>query len=86
MVEYDNKFPNSYTIIAFSEISSSSSLTDISLCYFEACNTNQYTNMRMFKDHNREHSVQSTYTISSNDAPLATFVAKKKYKPVAQKV
>ena len=43
VVEYENKFPNYSTIIAFSEISSSPSPTDISLCYFEACNTNQCT-------------------------------------------
>ena len=86
VVEYENKFPNSSTIIAFSKILSSPSLTDISLCYFEACDTNQCTNTRMSEDRNREHSVRSTCTISSNDAPLATFVAKKKYKLVAQKV
>ena len=86
MVEYENKFPNSSTIIAFSEISSLPSLTDISLCYFEACDTNQCTNTRMSEDRNREHSLQSTCTISSNNAPLATFAAKKKYKLVARKV
>ena len=86
VVEYENKFPNSSTIIAFSEISSSPSPTDISLCYFEAWDTNQCTNTRMSEDRNSEHSLRSTCTISSNDAPLATFVAKKKYKPVAQKV
>ena len=58
VVEYENKFPNYSTIIAFSEISSSPSPTDISLCYFEACDTNQCTNTRMSKDRNREHSVQ----------------------------
>ena len=82
MVEYDNKFPDSSAIIAFSEISPSPSPTDISLCYFEACDTNQCTNMRMHNDRNREHSVQSTCMISRNDAPLATFAAKKKYKLV----
>ena len=86
VVEYENKFPNSSTIIPFSEISSLPSPTDISLCYFEACDTNQCTNTRMSEDRNREHSLRSTCTISSNDAPLATFAAKKKYKPVAQKV
>ena len=86
VVEYENKFPNYSTIIAFSKISSSPSPTDISLCYFEACDTNQCTNTRMSKDRDREHSVQSTCTISSNDAPLTTFVVKKMYKPVAQKV
>ena len=86
VVEYDNKFPISSAIIAFSEISSSPSLTDISLCYFEACDTNQCTNMRMSKDRNRKHSLWSTCTISSISAPLATFTVKKKYKPVAQKV
>ena len=86
VVEYENKFPNYSTIIAFSEISSSPSPTDISLCYFEDCDTNQCTNTRMSKDRNREHSVLSTCTISSNDAPLATFAANKKYKPVTQKV
>ena len=86
MVEYDNKFPDSSSIIAFSEILPSPSPTDISLCYFEACDTNQCTNTRMSKDHNCEHSVWSTCTISSNNAPLATFVVKKKYKPVARKV
>ena len=86
VVEYENKFPNYSTIIAFSEISSSPSPTDISLCYFEACDTNQCTNTRMPEDRNREHSLRSTCTISSNNAPLATFAAKKKYKPVAQKV
>ena len=86
VVEYENKFPDYSTIIAFSEISSSPSPTDISLCYFEACDTNQCTNTRMSKDSNREQSVLSTCTISSNDAPLATFAAKKKYKPVARKV
>ena len=86
VVEYENKFPNYSTIITFSEILFSPSPTDISLCYFEACNTNQCTNTRMSKDSNREHSVLSTCTISSNDAPLATFAAKKKYKPVPQKV
>ena len=40
----------------------------------------------MSKDRNREHSLRSTCTISSNDAPLATFAAKKKYKLVARKV
>ena len=82
VVEYDNKFPNSSAIIAFSEISPSPSLTDISFCYFEACNTNQCTNTRMHKDCNHKHSVRSTCMISSNDAPLTTFVVKKKYKPV----
>ena len=86
VVEYDSKFPDFSSIIAFSEILPLPSPTDISLCYFEACNTNQCTNMRMSKDRNREHSVLSTCTISSNDAPLATFAAKKKYKPVARKV
>ena len=83
VVEYENKFPNYSTIIAFSEISSSPSPTDISLCYFEACDTNQCTNTRMSKDRDWEHCVRSTCMISSNDAPLATFAAKKKYKPVA---
>ena len=86
VVEYENKFPNYSTIIAFSEISSSPSPTDISLCYFEACDTNQCTNTRMSKDRNWEHCVLSTCTISSNDAPLATFAAKKKYKPVTRKI
>ena len=86
VVEYENKFPNSSTIIAFSEILSSPSLTDISLCYFEAWDTNQCTKTRMSEDRNREHSLQSTCTISSNDAPLTTFTAKKKYKPVTRKV
>ena len=86
VVEYENKFPNYSTIITFSEISSLPSPTDISLCYFEACDTNQCTNTKMSKDRNREHSVLSTCTISSNDAPLATFAAKKKYKPIARKV
>ena len=86
MVEYDNKFPNSSAIIAFSEISPSPSPTDISLCYFDACDTNQCTNMRMHKDRDHEHSVRSTCTISSNSALLTTFAAKKKYKPVARKV
>ena len=86
MVEYENKFPNSSTIIVFSEISSSPSLTDISLCYFEACDTNQCTNTRKHKDHYRKHSVRSMCMISSNNTPLATFAAKKKYKPVARKV
>ena len=86
VAEYENKFSNSSTIIAFSEISSSPSPTDISLCYFEACDTNQCTNTRMSEDRNREHSLRSTCMISSNDAPLATFVAKKKYKLVARKV
>ena len=85
MVEYDNEFPLSSTITAFSEISPLPSPTDISLCYFEACDTNQCTNMRMSKDHNCEHSLWSTCTISSIDTPLATFVVKKKYKLVAQK-
>ena len=40
----------------------------------------------MSKDRNCKHSLRSTCTISSNDAPLATFAAKKKYKLVAQKV
>ena len=40
----------------------------------------------MSKDRNCEHSVQSTCMLSSNNTPLATFVAKKKYKPVARKV
>ena len=40
----------------------------------------------MSKDCNFEHSVQSTCMISSNDTLLATFAAKKKYKPVTQKV
>ena len=86
VVEYENKFPNYSTIIAFSEILSLPSPTDISLCYFEACDTNQCTNTRMSKDHNQEHCVLSTCMISSNDAPLATFAAKKKYKPVTRKV
>ena len=86
VVEYDNKLPDSSSIITFSEISPSHSLTDISLCYFEACDTNQCTNTRMSKDRNREHSLRSTCRITSNDAPLATFAAKKKYKPVARKV
>ena len=86
VVEYENNFPNSSTIIAFSEISSSPSPTDISLCYFEACDTNQCTNTRMSKDRNREHSLRFTCTISSNDTLLATFAAKKKYKLVARKV
>ena len=86
VVEYDNEFPLSSTITAFSEISPLPSPTDISLCYFEACNTNQCTNMRMSKDCNCEHSLQSTCTISSIDTPLATFVVKKKYKLVTQKV
>ena len=86
VVEYDNKFPTSSMITAFSEISPSPSLIDIYFCYFEACDTNQCTNMRMSKDHNREHSPWSTCTISSNDTPLVTFTAKKKYKLVAQKV
>ena len=85
VVEYENKFPNSCTIIAFSEILSSPSLTHISLCYFEACDTNQCTNTRMSEDCNREHSLRSTCTISSNDALLATFTAKKKYKLVAER-
>ena len=83
VVEYDNKLPDSSSIITFSEISPLPSPTDISLCYFEACDTNQCTNMRMSKDRNREHSVWSTCMISSNNALLATFAAKKKYKPVA---
>ena len=82
VVEYDNKFPVSLAIIAFSEISPLPSPTDISLCYFEACDTNQCTNTRMSKDHNHEHSLWSTCMIPSNDAPLTTFVAKKKYKLV----
>ena len=82
MVEYDNEFPASSMITAFSEILSLHSSTDISLCYFEVCDTNQYTNMRMSKDHNCKHSLQSTCMISSNNAPPATFAAKKKYKPV----
>ena len=86
MVEYDNKFPISSMITAFSEISPLPSPTEISLCYFEACNTNQCTNMRMSKDRNHKHSLQSTCTISSIDAPLMTFMAKKKYKPVTRKV
>ena len=40
----------------------------------------------MSKDRNREHCVLSTCRISSNDAPHATFAAKKKYKPVTRKV
>ena len=40
----------------------------------------------MSEDRNCEHSLRSTCTISSNDALLATFAAKKKYKPVARKV
>ena len=40
----------------------------------------------MSKDRNHKHSVQSTCTISSNNALLATFSVKKKYKPVARKV
>ena len=83
MVEYDNEFPISSTIIAFSEISPLPSQTDISLCYFEACDTNQYTNMRMPKDCNNEHSLWSNCMISGKDALLATFVVRKKYKPVA---
>ena len=86
VVEYDNKFPDSSVIITFSEISPLPSPTDVSLCYFEACDTNQSTNTRMSKDRNCEHSVQSTCMLSSNNTPLATFVAKKKYKPVARKV
>ena len=86
VVEYDNKFPDSSAKIAFSEISPLPSLTDISLCYFDACDTNQCTNTRKHKDCDHEHSVRSTCMISSNDAPLATFAAKKKYKPVARKV
>ena len=86
VVEYDNKFPTSSMITAFSEISPSPSPIDISFCYFEACDTNQCANMRMSKDLNHEHSLWSTCMISSNNAPLATFMAKKKYKLVAQKV
>ena len=86
VVEYDNKLPDSSSIIAFSEILPSHSPTDISLCYFEACDTNQCTNTRMSKDRNRKHSLRSTCMISSNDTLLATFAAKKKYKPVARKV
>ena len=77
VVEYDNKFPTSSMITAFSEISPLPSLIDISFCYFEACDTNQCTNMRMSKDHNRKHSLRSTCMISSNDAPLVTFTAQK---------
>ena len=86
VVEYDNEFPTSSMITAFSEILPSPSPTDISLCYFEACDTNQCTNMRITKDCNREHSLWSTCTISSNDAPHVTFAVKKKYKLVARKV
>ena len=86
VVEYDNEFPVSSMITTFSELLPSPSPTDISLCYFEACDTNQCTNMRMSKDHSCEHSLWSTCTISSIDTPLATFVAKKKYKLVARKV
>ena len=86
MVEYDNRFPVSSIITVFSEISPLPSPTDISLCYFEACDSNQCTNTRTSKDHNLEHSLWSTCMISSINAPLATFAVKKKYKPVAQKV
>ena len=82
VVEYDNEFPTSSMITAFSEISPLPSPTDISLCYFEACNTNHCTNTRMTKDPNHKHSLWSTCTISSNDALLTTFAAKKKYKLV----
>ena len=73
-------------ITTFSEIPPSPSTTDISLCYFEACNNNQCTYKRMSKDHDREHSLWSTCMISSIDMPLTTFTAKKKYKLVAWKV
>ena len=86
VVEYDNEFPTSSMITAFSEISPSPSSTDISLCYFEVCDTNQCTNTRMSKDCSCKHSLQSTCMISSIDALLMTFMAKKKYKLVAQKV
>ena len=73
-------------ITTFSEISPLPSPTDISLCYFEACNSNRCTNTRTSKDRNHKHSLWSTCTISSIDALLVTFMAKKKYKPVTWKV
>ena len=42
--------------------------------------------MRMSKDCNHEHSLQSTCTISSINTLLTTFMAKKKYKLVTWKV
>ena len=86
VVEYDNKFPLTSMITSSSEISPLPLPTDVSLCYFEACNTNQCTNMRMTNNCSCELFPQSTCMISSINAPLMTFTAKKKYKLVAQKV
>ena len=86
IVEYDHGLQNSCKIIAYTSLPPSPSATDIALCYLNACDS-ESCNSIIPLTNSRDGSTLSRLpcTISSADTPLATFAAKKKYKPVARK-
>ena len=87
IVDIDSKDPGSSFITSYSCLLPSRLEADVALCYLEACNTTVCTTTSPFvNDHDDEGLLRSTCTLFSADKPLATFAAKKKYKPVAQKV
>ena len=87
VVDIDLKDPDSSFITSYSCLLPSRLEADVALCYLEACNTTVCTTMSPFvNDHDDEGLSRLTCTLFSTDEPLATFAAKKKYKPVAWKV
>ena len=87
VVDIDLKDPGSSFITSYSCLLPSCSEADVALCYLKACNTTVGNTTSPFvNDRDDEGLSRLTCTLFSTDEPLATFAAKKKYKPVARKV
>ena len=91
VIEYDSRSPYTPQIVSYSCLSLLASLFDIALCYFEASSLNLCTsNLQLASKCDRVPLWQLPRTPAGMDTPLntplATFVAKKKYKLVTLKV
>ena len=86
-VDIDSKDPGSSLITSYSCLLPLCLEADVAFCYLEACNSTVYTTTSpLVNNCDDEGLSRSTCTLFRADKLLMTFTAKKKYKPVAQKV